>query len=119
MSSKNASIIKQASMVLNTFTPQRRKPNPVYAIPEEDKHISGKIIVFTGGTDGMRRAAVSTLHKLGANLIILGRNEEKGMAVARELNAIDGGGRSFYPVIWHQWRAFAVVLNVSLPLTSA
>ncbi|WP_082831155.1 SDR family NAD(P)-dependent oxidoreductase [Pseudovibrio sp. W64] len=95
MSSKNASIIKQASMVLNTFTPQRRKPNPVYAIPEEDKHISGKTIVFTGGTDGMGRAAVSTLHKLGANLIILGRNEEKGMAVARELNAVDGGFAQF------------------------
>ena len=42
-------------ILLNLFVPQLKKPNPRHAIPESNKNLSGKTIVFTGGTDGMDR----------------------------------------------------------------
>lgn len=87
-----ASMIKQARMVFNTFTPQRRTPDPRHAIPESDRNLSGKTVVFTGGTDGMGRAAVEMLYNMGARVVLLGRNEAKGKAVAGEIAAADGPG---------------------------
>ncbi len=64
-------------ILLNLFLPQRRKPNLQYAIPEKDKNLKGKTIVFTGGTDGMGRVAVEMLYVMGAHVVILGRNKTK------------------------------------------
>jgi multimeric flavodoxin WrbA len=47
--------------------------------------LSGKTIVFTGGTDGIGRVAVEMLYQMGASVVLLGRNEAKGEAVIREL----------------------------------
>ena len=87
-----ASIGKQVGMVLNTFIPQRRTPDPRHAIPESDRNLSGKTVVFTGGTDGMGRVAVEMLCNMGARVVLLGRNEAKGAAVVREIAAAVGRG---------------------------
>lgn len=51
-------------------------------------NLTGKTIVFTGGTDGMGKAAVEKLARMGATIMLLGRNEAKTKAVVSELNAI-------------------------------
>ena len=79
-------------MVLNTFIPQRRAPDPRHAIPESDRNLSGKTVVFTGGTDGMGRVAVEMLCSMGARVVLLGRNEAKGAAVVRDIAAAVGRG---------------------------
>lgn len=85
-------ISDKARILLNLFLPQRKKPNPHHAIPEEDKNLSGKTIVFTGGTDGIGRVAVEMLYKMGAHVVLLGRNKAKGETVIREITT--AGGRS-------------------------
>ena len=55
-----------------------------------NKNLKGKTIVMTGGTDGMGRAAVNQLVKMGANLVLLGRNKEKTENVIDELNSVAG-----------------------------
>ncbi len=42
---------EKTQVLLNLFVPQRSKPNPKHAIPEEDKNLKGKIIIFTGGKE--------------------------------------------------------------------
>lgn len=66
-----ALISEKTRILLNLFLPQRKEPNPKHAIPEKDKNLNGKIIVFTGGTDGMGRVAVDMLYDMGAHLVLL------------------------------------------------
>jgi 3-hydroxyacyl-CoA dehydrogenase/3-hydroxy-2-methylbutyryl-CoA dehydrogenase len=47
--------------------------------------ISGKTAIITGGASGLGEAAARRLHGLGANVVIADLNEEKGRAVAGEL----------------------------------
>ena len=42
-----ALISGKTKIILNLFTPQQKRPNPRYAIPDSDKNLSGKTIVFT------------------------------------------------------------------------
>lgn len=79
-------------LLLKLFTPQRRQPDPRYALPEADRDLTGRVIVFTGGTDGMGRVAVGMLSEMGADLIILGRSAEKGAALLADLAAQGGRG---------------------------
>lgn len=58
--------------------------------------LKGKIVVFTGGTDGMGRVAVDKLAQMGANLIILGRNKQKTIKVVEELNNLVGSNCARY-----------------------
>jgi NAD(P)-dependent dehydrogenase (short-subunit alcohol dehydrogenase family) len=80
-------------ILLKLFVPQRKALNPRYAIPDTDKDLNGKTIVFTGGTDGIGRAAVEMLYEMGANVILLGRNKTKAEGVVKRLN-INGKGRA-------------------------
>lgn len=50
--------------------------------------LSGKTVVFTGGTDGMGKEAVKKIAKMGATIMLFGRSKEKTLAVAKELNEI-------------------------------
>lgn len=85
-------ISDKTRILLNLFVPQRRKPNPRHAIPESDKDLSSKTIVFTGGTDGIGRVAVEMLYEMGANVVLLGRNKSKGDAVINEITVTGGKG---------------------------
>ncbi len=58
--------------------------------------LSGKTVVFTGGTDGMGKVAVEKLAKRGATIMLLGRSKEKTMAVVNELNQISNSKNVHY-----------------------
>lgn len=55
----------------------------------------GKIALVTGGTSGMGKAATELFAKEGATVVLVGRNEEKGNAVVKQIMA-DGGKAFFY-----------------------
>jgi NAD(P)-dependent dehydrogenase (short-subunit alcohol dehydrogenase family) len=52
--------------------------------------LSGSIALVTGGTRGIGRGIASALLKLGATVLITGRNEQKAVAAAAELGAAGG-----------------------------
>lgn len=58
--------------------------------------LRGKTLVFTGGSDGMGKAAVTKLAKMGATIMLLGRNESKTKAVVSELNTIANKENTYY-----------------------
>jgi NAD(P)-dependent dehydrogenase (short-subunit alcohol dehydrogenase family) len=58
--------------------------------------LKGKTVVFTGGTDGMGKEAVKKMAKMGATIMLLGRNESKTKAVVAELNAISKKENTHY-----------------------
>ena len=51
----------------------------------DDYDLSDQVIVITGGTSGLGRAAASQVARNGATLIVVGRTESKNAAVAAEL----------------------------------
>lgn len=53
-----------------------------------NKDLTGKTIVFTGGTDGMGKVAAEKLAKMGATIILLGRNEEKSRLAIKTLKSL-------------------------------
>ncbi|GAA6137095.1 SDR family oxidoreductase [Arenicella sp. 4NH20-0111] len=82
-------ISAKTRILLNLFLPQRRRPNPRYSVSDADTDLSGKTIVFTGGTDGIGRVAVEILFKMGADIVLLGRNRAKSEEVIRQLKSMD------------------------------
>ncbi|MBK4715829.1 MULTISPECIES: YciK family oxidoreductase [Tenebrionibacter/Tenebrionicola group] len=48
--------------------------------------LENRIILITGASDGIGREAALTYARYGASVILVGRNEEKLRAVAREIN---------------------------------
>ncbi len=82
----------KARIALKLFTPQRRRPDPRHTLPEADRNLAGRTVVFTGGTDGIGRVAVGMLHAMGAHVVVLGRSAEKGAVLVRELTARGGPG---------------------------
>jgi NAD(P)-dependent dehydrogenase (short-subunit alcohol dehydrogenase family) len=61
-----------------------------------NEDLSGKTVVFTGGTDGMGKAAVKKIAPMGGTIMLLGRNREKTLSVIRELNEIAGEEKVHY-----------------------
>lgn len=55
--------------------------------------LSGKIILITGASSGIGRAAAISCAKAGAKVVALGRNEE---ALQKTLSLLDGEGHSYY-----------------------
>ncbi|MBW2271159.1 MAG: SDR family oxidoreductase [Deltaproteobacteria bacterium] len=55
--------------------------------------LEGKVCLVTGATDGHGRAVARCLARLGADVVVHGRNPEKCDAVQREIAAINGGKR--------------------------
>ena len=72
---------------IDTFFPRRSTAK----VPDRD--LTGRTVVFTGGTDGMGRVAVERLASMGADILILGRNMAKTRRVAAELEEAGYGGR--------------------------
>lgn len=62
----------------------------------KDKDLTGKIVVFTGGTDGMGKEAVKKLAGMGATIMLLGRDRDKTMNVVNELNKISNNKNTSY-----------------------
>lgn len=58
--------------------------------------LTGKTIVFTGGTDGMGKAAVEKLAAMGATIMLLGRSKDKTIGVVSELNKIANAENTHY-----------------------
>jgi NAD(P)-dependent dehydrogenase (short-subunit alcohol dehydrogenase family) len=65
-------------------------------VPESLRDLTGKTVVFTGGTDGMGRVAVDKLAQMGAKVVVLGRNETKSQAVVYEVNEMVQAERALY-----------------------
>lgn len=53
----------------------------------EDQRLDGKVVIVTGATQGLGAAIARRAHELGASLVITGRDEQRGAAVAEELDA--------------------------------
>jgi len=58
---------------------------------EHDLH--GKVMLVTGGTEGIGKAACDELAARGATLVLVARNREKGMRVVDALKASSGNER--------------------------
>jgi len=48
--------------------------------------LKGRVVLVTGGTGGIGRAAAAQLARMGAEVHIVGRNEQKGNAAIEEMN---------------------------------
>ena len=58
--------------------------------------LKGKTVLVTGSTDGLGKAVAMKLAAAGAHVIVHGRNQERGAAVAQEIDALKLGGAKFY-----------------------
>ncbi len=52
--------------------------------------MDGKVVLITGGTSGIGKAAATALANMGAEVVITGRNKEKGKGVAEEIRRESG-----------------------------
>ena len=59
----------------------------------ETPSMTGKIVAITGGTGGIGHAAAQQLAELGATLILIGRNRERGEDAAASLSAKPPGAK--------------------------
>jgi NAD(P)-dependent dehydrogenase (short-subunit alcohol dehydrogenase family) len=55
--------------------------------------MEGKVVLITGGTSGIGRAAATTLAAMGAEVVVSGRNRERGEAALREIRDASGNER--------------------------
>jgi len=53
-------------------------------------NLHDKIVLITGGTDGLGKATAIGLARLGATVVIVGRNRHKGEAVVAEIKSVTG-----------------------------
>jgi NAD(P)-dependent dehydrogenase (short-subunit alcohol dehydrogenase family) len=53
----------------------------------EDQRLDDKVVIVTGATQGLGAAIARRAHALGASLVLTGRDERRGAAVAEELGA--------------------------------
>ncbi len=60
-----------------------------------DLNLTGKTAIVAGSTQGIGKASAIELAQLGANVILLARNEEKLKAVQDELEHISGGEHGY------------------------
>jgi NAD(P)-dependent dehydrogenase (short-subunit alcohol dehydrogenase family) len=58
--------------------------------------LTGKVVLVTGSTDGLGREVALRSAALGANVIVHGRNQERGKAVVDEIAKAGKGSARFY-----------------------
>jgi len=71
----------------DTFLSRKTTPK----VPNQD--LTGKMVVFTGGTDGMGRIAVEGFAEMGADICLVGRNIAKTENVIKELRIAENKGQ--------------------------
>ncbi len=69
----------------------RRRRHPAESVRRD---LTGKRVVFTGGTDGMGHLAVRRLARMNATLHIVGRNPEKTARTVDDLNRLASTARA-------------------------
>jgi NAD(P)-dependent dehydrogenase (short-subunit alcohol dehydrogenase family) len=52
--------------------------------------VNGKVVLITGGTSGIGKASAVALASMGAEVVIVGRNEERGERAAEEIRRESG-----------------------------
>lgn len=57
------------------------------------RDMGGKVVLITGGTSGIGKAAATALASMGANVVVTGRDEERGRRAAAEIRAQSGNDR--------------------------
>ena len=58
--------------------------------------LKGKVVLVTGSTDGLGREVALRSAALGANVIVHGRNQERGKAVVSDITKAGKGSARFY-----------------------
>lgn len=58
--------------------------------------LEGKTVLITGSTDGLGKAVALKLAAAGAHILVHGRNQERGAAVAQQIDDLKLGGAKFY-----------------------
>src|SRR4051812_48129210 len=56
--------------------------------------LANKVALITGGYSGMGRASARLFAREGATVVIAGRNEQRGIELAKEIN--DGGAKAHF-----------------------
>ena len=53
--------------------------------------MEGKVVLITGGTSGIGKAGATALASVGADVVVVGRNPERGEEAVEEIRASSGG----------------------------
>ena len=59
----------------------------------ENGGMQGKVVLITGGTSGIGRAASTALAAMGAEVVVTGRNRERGEAAVGEIRRASGSAK--------------------------
>jgi NAD(P)-dependent dehydrogenase (short-subunit alcohol dehydrogenase family) len=62
-------------------------------VVSENGGMEGKVVLITGGTSGIGRAAATALAAMGAEVVVIGRSRERGESAVEEIRDTSGTGR--------------------------
>jgi len=65
-------------------------PAALIAVERGEKPLAGKVVVVTGATSGLGRATAVLLARLGAQVVVVGRNAKAGAALVAEVRQCPG-----------------------------
>jgi NAD(P)-dependent dehydrogenase (short-subunit alcohol dehydrogenase family) len=72
---------------------RRRTPSQGASVENSNGGMEGKVALITGGTSGIGRATAVALAAMGAEVVVTGRNEERGRAALAEIRHESGSER--------------------------
>ncbi len=69
---------------------------PVEGTPNVDGPMNGMVSLVTGATSGIGKAAAEELAKLGATVVVVGRNDEKCATTVEQIRRTTGSSSIEY-----------------------